>query len=150
MTAVYQPLISSLAAERASERFYGHLAVRTEDPQALAFFLGLIEQRKMNVVDLEKLNNRVKAGRKVDIEVDLPDWEFPKNMSVKQGVGIALEFEERMASYYDGMASLTQGEISEMFGRLAMTARQHKREVKKKFAWVIDTKPPWSSAVVEP
>ena len=134
MPKLGQALRNAIAAERLAARFYAELQVRAADELAETLFARLAAQEEAHAETIEKLARRLEAGElpaDADQDVSIVEtalgWDEAWDITLRQGVALALEAERHAALYYDALADCFEGEGARLFRELASAEEDHAR-----------------------
>jgi rubrerythrin len=136
MVTLGQAVRNAVEVERSAGRFYKLLAESTSDTQARQFLSTIAAQEEQHAAAIERMGAKLVAGdlpQRADDGVELvesaPDWRFLDNLSFADALAVAKEAESHAALYYDALADVVDGPVSEFFSGLARTEEQHVRDV---------------------
>jgi len=137
MLTMEQALERAIEAERQGAAFYRMVAKMTDDPDAQAFLLEMAGEEEQHASTLlamargEQATNidwsRILSMHEQDEAAQVAGGEgsAEEGMDLREAVEIALESEKHAAYTYACMGSETEGEVQELFTRLALTEQHH-------------------------
>lgn len=141
MVTLGQAVRNAVEVERSAGRFYKLLAESTSDAQAKQFLSTLAGQEEQHALAIERMGAKLVAGelpQKAEDGMELvesaPEWRFLDNLSFADALGVAREAESHAALYYDALADVVDGPVSEFFSGLARAEEQHVRDVEAMIA----------------
>jgi rubrerythrin len=127
-----QALRNVIDAERAAARFYGQLVAKASDDRTRDLLRELATQEEEHAVTLEKTAEQLRSTAlpgEPDVIVDeveaVLSWLRAKVIDLHQALEVALEAEQHAALYYDAMADVCEGEIADLFRRMALVEEKH-------------------------
>jgi rubrerythrin len=122
----------AIEAERQGAAFYRMIANMTDDPDAQAFLAEMAGEEEQHAATLRAM---LEGGQQQAIDWsrilsmsesdDSPSGSGEETMDLREAVELALESEKHAAYTYACMGSETQGEVQELFTRLALTEQHH-------------------------
>ena len=131
-----QALRNAIEVENAAHEFYSRLAAATHDREARIFLEAIAEQEREHAACIVDLARRLGAGElpfKPDFNVEVvetsPDWQYHDNISIDEALLVALDNENSAATYYDALASSSDGDVRELFETLTRTEEEHARRI---------------------
>jgi len=134
MPKLGQAVRNAIAAERLAARFYTALRGRAGSELAKALFTRLASQEETHAAAIEALSLRLDAGElptDADHDVSVVEtplgWAEAEEITLRQGVTLALEAEHHAAQVYDALADCFEGEGARFFRDLATVEEDHAR-----------------------
>ncbi len=127
-----EALVRAIEAERQGATFYTMVANSTPDEQARHFLTEMAREEEEHAAALQALA-RGELATEVDwsmildfqAEGDTDEAGDAGTMELREAVELALEAEKHAAYTYACMGSETEGEVQELFTRLALTEQKH-------------------------
>lgn len=135
MLSMQEALERAIEAERQGAAFYRLVARMTDDPDAQAFLAEMAGEEEQHAATLQAMARGERAGEidwsrilataeeAADPQPSARDAE--EGMDLREAVEIALESEKHAAYTYACMGAETEGEVQELFTRLALTEQHH-------------------------
>ncbi len=151
MLTMEQALERAIEAERQGAAFYRMIAEMTDSGDARAFLLEMAEEEAQHAASLAAMA-RGEQATSIDwsrILATHENDEAPQEsgdaktedetMDLREAVELALEAEKHAAFTYACMGAETEGEVQELFTRLALT-EQHHAEMLEGFLATLDAR----------
>ncbi len=135
MLTMEQALQRAIEAERQGASFYRMVAQMSDDPDAQAFLAEMASEEEQHAATLQAMArgersaeidwSRILAMSEAEPDPQPGPERGPETMDLREAVELALESEKHAAYTYACMGAETEGEVQELFTRLALTEQHH-------------------------
>jgi rubrerythrin len=135
MLTMEQALQRAIEAERQGAAFYRMVAQMSDDPDAQAFLAEMASEEEQHAATLQAMArgersaeidwSRILAMSEAEPDPQPGPERGPETMDLREAVELALESEKHAAYTYACMGAETEGEVQELFTRLALTEQHH-------------------------